>query len=173
MRPAAVALGVLAAVVGGQVAYSQAFTSGFGAPVTTADIANAVAAATPAPCTAPLPDTLTGSAGTGAPCMSRPDATRPTQVQPVAVSTAADGSFTANWPTAFSSTPTIATADALGGVPPYICAITTKTATSVSGKCYQVVANTLPTTATALLGLVVSPIANPGAGLTVMIVGRL
>ena len=134
---------------------------------------SAIAAASPASCAAPLPDTFSGSAGVGAPCMTRPDATRPTQVQPATTTTAADGSWSANWPATFGTAPSVATATILGGTPPYICSVISKTATTVSGKCYGVVSTTLPTLGTALLGLAVSPIANPGAGLTVMVVGRL
>lgn len=136
-------------------------------------LTSAITAATPGPCSAPLPDTFAGSTGVGTPCMSRPDATRPTQVQPATATTAADGSWSATWPTTFGAVPMVATATILGGVPPYICSVISKTATTVTGKCYGVVSTTLPTLGTALLGLAVSPIANPGAGLTVMVVGRL
>lgn len=142
-------------------------------PDVSGQINAAIAAATPPACGVPLPDTLTGSAGVANTCMPRSDATRPTVVQALSATTVADGTFTANWAVAFSATPTIATADALGGTPPYICSVTAKTATTVTGKCFQIVATTLPSTVTAIQGLVVSPIANPGAGLTVMIVGRL
>jgi hypothetical protein len=37
----------------------------------------------------------------------------------------------------------------------------------------QLVASTLPTTVTAVLGLTVSPIANAAGGLTVRVAGRL
>lgn len=143
----------------------------------TTDVTSAIASATPPPCSAPLPDTLLGSAGSQPTCMTRPDATRPTLIQATSVVTASDGTFVGTWPTPFAYTPTGRIADievAAANAAPYKCSFISSsvTATGFSGKCWQIVATTLPTTATALLGLTVSPIQNAAAGLTVRVTGR-
>jgi hypothetical protein len=143
-----------------------------------ADLSNAIAAATPGDCPAPMGDALVASAGTQPRCMPRPDAVRATQVQRTSVVTAADGSFSGTWPVAFPSAPGWYQADIdIAGVStaPYKCSFVagTVTATSFTGKCTQLVSTTLPATVTALLGLTVSPIQNASSGLTVRIAGRL
>ncbi len=142
---------------------------------TTTAVNSAIVAATPPPCAAPLADTLTGSAGIGAPCMARPDATRPTQVQRLTVVTGNDGTFSGSW--SFVTTPVTywATADVVNGSSaPTVCNFftSTVTATAFSGKCWQVVPTTLPSTLTAIGGLTVSPVTNVAGGITVRVTGR-
>jgi hypothetical protein len=147
------------------------------AAATPAQVSSAVAAATPADCPAPLSDALVATAGSATRCMPKQDAQRATQVQSTTVTTASDGSFTGMWPVAFASTPTGRVADieiSAGATTPYKCSFNAGgvTATGFNGKCWQLVATTLPTTATALLGLTVSPITNAAANLTVRVIGR-
>lgn len=163
-------IAVTAGVAQAQVSYPSA-------SVTPNDVQTAITAATPSPCPAPLSDALIASAGTQPTCMARPDAVRATLVQATSVVTASDGTFTGNWPTPFASAPTGRIADietTTTNSAPYKCSFvaSTVTATGFTGKCWQIVATTLPTTATALLGLTVSPIQNAAAGLTVRVTGR-
>lgn len=138
----------------------------------------AIANATPPDCPAPLSDALVASAGTQPKCMPRPDAQRATQVQSTTAITNSDGTFSGTWPVPFANAPTGRLAEVevtSATAAPYKCAFITGgvTATGYSGKCWQIVATTLPTTLAALGGLVVSPIQNAAAGLTVRITGRL
>lgn len=142
-----------------------------------ADVQAAVASAMPPVCPVLLPDTLTGSVGTQPQCTLRQDATRPTVIQATTVITASDGSFSGTWPTPFASTPVFRSAQVeitSAQQPPIDCSFIagTVTATGFTGKCAQLTSTTLPTVATSLLGLVVSPIVNAAGGQTVRIVGR-
>lgn len=135
--------------------------------------AQAAQAAVPSPCnTVPMQDTLTGTVGAGTPCTTRPDATRPTVIQAKTTTTAADATYSVTFDAPFASTPIYADARVYGATQPYLCTVTTLTATGASGKCFQLVATTLPTVATSLLGLVVSPFASAAAGLSVRVVAR-
>lgn len=147
-------------------------------PVDAANVATkadvrAVESAMPAPCdTVPLRDTLTGTIGTGSPCTTRPDATRPTVIQAKTTVTAADATYSVTFDAPFASTPIYADARVYGASQPYLCTVTTLTATGAAGKCFQLVATTLPVASTALLGLVISPIASAASGLSVRVVAR-
>ena len=135
----------------------------------------AITAATPTPCAAPLGDTLTGTTGTGTPCMARPDATRPTQVNRSSAVTATDGSFTGFWrpdQTALPSSPMTVVAQANTVSDPYNCQVGAWTTTSFTGKCWKLTASTLPATAVALPGFIVSPFTPSASGVPVSIVGR-
>jgi hypothetical protein len=161
------------AALGGAVAYAQISNPTVGA--TLDDVNAAIVAAIPSDCPAPLSDALVATAGSQARCMPRPDAQRATLVQSLDVTTAADGTFTGSWPAAFATAPKGYIADIpVSGTSsaPYKCSFITVTATGFSGKCYQIVATTLPTTATALLGLTISPLQNAAAGLSVRVIGR-
>lgn len=142
-----------------------------------ADVSAAVSAATPPDCTAPLSDALTATAGVQPRCMPRPDAQRATLVQATTVTTAADGTFSGNWPAPFLTAPTGRSAtielSSTAGAP-FTCGFIAGSVTnsSFAGRCFQIVATTLPTTLTALQGLAVSPLANAAGGLTVRVVGR-
>lgn len=163
-----VALLVLAGVVA-QQAYGQVAYPPTVAPI---DVQAAIAAATPDTCGVPPSDTLTGSAGTGPRCMPRNDASRPTVIQAKTVTTGSDARYTVTFDAPFASVPIYADARVYGATSPYLCTVETLTATTASGKCFQLVATTLPVTATALLGLVVSPIQAAGANLSVRVVAR-
>lgn len=163
-----------ACLTAGVAAQAQLTNPGSVDPVA---LANAISAMTPAPCPVPSADTLNGSAGTSPVCMTRPDASRPTQVQRLTVTTAADGTFSGTWPAAFTAAPVtywaVADVNSVTSAP-YHCSFVagTVTATAFSGKCWQIVATTLPTTVAALSGLVVSPLQNAAAGVTVRVSGR-
>lgn len=161
---------LLAVAIGAgvQLRAQEVSTSG----ATQADIDAAVLAATPSDCAAPLPDTLTGSAGTASRCMPRADATRPTVIQAKDTTTATDATWAVTYDRALPAPPTYVDARIYGATTPYLCTVQTLTATSASGKCYQLVATTLPTLTTSLLGLVVSPFQAAGAGLSVRVVIR-
>jgi hypothetical protein len=99
------------------------------------------------------------------------------QVQRINVVTDTAGNFAGNWPQAFASVPGWYQADVdipNSSASPYKCSFYTGTVTTTafSGKCSQIVATTLPTVATSLLGLTVSPLANAASGLTVRVIGR-
>jgi hypothetical protein len=109
--------------------------------------------------------------------MPRQDAQRATVIQAVPVTTDSSGNFTGTWPAPFNGPPTgrsatIDLASASGA--PYTCSFIAGTVTAIgfSGRCFQIVATTLPTTLTALQGLAVSPLANAAGGLTVRVTGR-
>lgn len=130
-------------------------------------------AAVPAPCnTIPMQDTLTGSVGAGTPCTTRPDATRPTVIQAKTTTTAADATYSVTFDQPFTTTPIYVDARVTGQAQPYLCTVTTWSTTGASGKCFQLVATTLPVVSTSLLGLVVSPFVNAAAGLNVRVVAR-
>jgi len=135
--------------------------------------AQAAQAAVPAPCnTVPMQDTLTGTVGAGTPCTTRPDATRPTVIQAKTTTTAADATYSVTFDAPFSTTPIYVDARVTGVNQPYLCTVATWSATGASGKCFQLVATTLPTVSTSLLGLAISPFANAAAGLNVRVVAR-
>lgn len=162
------------ALIAGVAAQAQLTNPGSVDPVA---LANAISAATPAPCPVPSPDTLNGSTGTLPTCMTRADATRPTLVQSNTAVTAGDGTFAGTWPTPFNAAPVGRFAEVevtSASAAPYKCAFIagSVTATGYAGKCWQIVATTLPTTVAALSGLVVSPVQNAAAGLTVRVTGR-
>lgn len=144
------------------------------APVSVIDrlVSDAVIAAAPPACPIPAKDTLTGSAGVLEKCMPRADASRPTVIQAKTTTTATDSTYTIAWDVPFASTPIYADARVYGSDQPYLCTVTTVSATGASGRCYQLVATTLPTVATALIGLTVSPFASAASGLSVRVVGR-
>lgn len=135
--------------------------------------AQAAQAAVPGPCnTVPMQDTLTGSVGAGTPCTTRPDATRPTVIQAKTATTAADATYSVTFDQPFATAPIYVDARVTGQAQPYLCTVTTWSATGASGKCFQLVATTLPVVSTSLLGLVVSPFVNAAAGLNVRVVAR-
>lgn len=140
----------------------------------TTDVQAAITAATPAPCATPAADTLNGTAGVGLPCMSRPDATRPTAVQAGNVVTASDGTWAITFARPFSSALPYVHAEVVtpGAALPYDCNVTTRSATGATGKCFQSTTTTLPGTLLALSGLVVSPFSNTTSGLSVMVIAR-
>lgn len=140
--------------------------------VTPSSVQEAITAATPDTCTMPQPDTLTGSAGSGPRCMPRVDNTRPTVIQAKTGLTAADATWSVTFDRAFDTVPIYVDARIYGNSQPYLCTVQTTTTTGASGKCFQLVATTLPATALALLGLVVSPFQAAGAGLSVRVVAR-
>lgn len=140
--------------------------------VTPADL-SAVAAAIPPACgTVPSSDTSTGSLGTGTACVRAPNASAKTNVMPATAVTAADGSFSGSWPSAFASAPTIAFAGIKSTSEPYLCQVGTFTPTTFSGKCWRLVQMTLPGVLTGLTNLVLVPFGNPPTGSTVMVSGR-
>lgn len=156
----------------------KADTSALSGLVTQSAVDASIAASTPSDCPAPKQDALLASPGVLSRCMPRQDAVRATVIQATTAVTAADGTFAGSWPTPFTAAPTgrgaavdVATS---GAAAPYTCSFVagSVTATSFSGKCWQIVATTLPTTLTAVVGLTVSPLANAAAGLTVRVTGR-
>ena len=123
-----------------------------------ADLA-AVAAIVPAPCgTVPSADTLNGTVGTGT-CYTRPSDTRPTVVQAAIVATDATGAWIVTWAKPFTSAAPYINPQAIntGGTQPYICNVSSSTASMATGKCWQTITSTLPSVATSLLGLAVNP----------------
>lgn len=90
----------------------------------------------------------------------------------MSVPTASDATWSVTFDTAFASTPIYADARVYGSTTPYICTVSSLSATAASGKCFQLVTTTLPTLATSLLGLVVSPFVTAGSGLSVRVVAR-
>lgn len=164
MRALIALLGFIATPALAQVTYPPS--------VTPDALQAAIAAASPAGCPIPLPDTLTGSAGGSALCMARADATRPTVIQAKDTATAADASWSISWDRAFSAPPTWTDARIYGAADPYLCTITTSTTTGANGKCYKLVATTLPSVLTAVAGTVVSPITAAGGGLSVRVAAR-
>lgn len=86
--------------------------------------------------------------------------------------TLADGSFSGTWPMTLTVAPSRAHAWIESAATPYLCQIATRTTTGYTGKCWQLISTSLPLLATSLLGLVVSPVANPAAGLTVNVLAR-
>lgn len=169
---------VLGGFAGGAIgSHAQAIYGSLDNSVTQSDLNAAIVSATPPDCPAPASDALVATPGVQPKCMPRPDAQRATQVQSLMVVTAADGTFGGNWPVPFATTPTGRVADieiAAGATAPYKCSFYANavTATTFSGKCRQILATTLPTATTALLGLVVNPVQNAAAGLTVRVIGR-
>jgi hypothetical protein len=112
------------------------------------------------------PDDLSAAAATNLTLMQG-------QIQAATTNTLSDGTFSGTWAIPFSAPPTGYLADIpSSGNTPYKCTVSAVTATTFSGKCWQLVATTLPTVATALLGLTVSPISNATSGLPVRVVGR-
>jgi len=152
-----------------QVSYPPVDTSTLATP---ADVQSAIAASAPDTCPVPMPDTLTGSAGVNNRCMPRMDASRPTVIQAKTTLTDVSASWSVTFDAPFASVPVYADARVYGVSQPYLCTVTTLTATGASGKCFQLVATTLPVAATALLGLVVSPFQAAGSGLSVRVVAR-
>lgn len=95
------------------------------------------------------------------------------QVQAATALTQSDGTFSGAWPTPFPQQPT----SYVAGIPstsntPLICSIQYADMNGFTGKCWQLSATTLPSTTTALLGLVVSPVTNAASGQTVRIFGK-
>lgn len=142
----AVSLGVAwqtPAIMRAQTSYPPVDTSQLVRP---ADVTAAITAATPAPCSTPLPDTLTGSAGVAPTCMTRPDGTRPTAIQRANVVTMdASGSWAVTFGRPFTSTSPIVQAEAIqagGATLPYQCGVTTRTATTASGTCWAATSQT-------------------------------
>lgn len=138
-----------------------------------------VQAQIPQTCTQPpAAEALVATLGTGTPCTQRVDAAPSTVVPPAVATTASDGSFSGNWVDAnsnaitLSSAPTRGIATIYGSTIPYHCQIATMTTTGFTGKCWAIVAVTLPSLATSLLGYVVSPFQNAAAGLTVNVFAR-
>lgn len=173
MMPRTIALALLAAVVGtqayGQVSYPPVDTASLTTPT---QLQAAITAATPDTCGIPMSDTLLGSAGIASRCMPRSDATRATVIQAKTTITGSDARYAISFDAAFPNVPIYADARVYGNAQPYLCTVETLTTTGASGKCYQLVATTLPTAATSLLGLVVSPFQAAGAGLSVRVVAR-
>ena len=143
-----------------------------GAGVSTAQVQNAIDAATPDTCGTPLPDNFIGSPGVGNRCMPRIDMVRPSRDRTTFVTTGADGTFSGTWPVAFATDPSYADAKINSSDKPFVCQISTQTAVGFTGRCFAIASTTLPGTILALGGLVVSPITNPTAGLTVRVFGR-
>lgn len=169
---------LMAAPVCGQALYQPpAAIPDLSGYATASSVTSAIAAASPPACGILSADTLNGNAGTGAMCTPRVDSSRPTVVQALTVTTTSTGDFSGTWPTPFAFAPTgrFAVVDvASGSTAPYFCSFNSGsvTATTFAGHCWQIVASTLPTTSLALLGLVVSPLSNAAAGLTVRVTGR-
>ena len=156
-----------------QSARDAATQAGLNAASASAAAASA-SAAIPAPCpTAPIPDSYSATPGTGTPCTTRPDATRQTVVQSARGTTATDGTFTIAWPSQslFATMPTYAHAEILSASAPYQCDVGSVSTTTITGKCFMLVSSSLPTLATSLLGLVITPYGS-ASSLTVMVVGR-
>jgi hypothetical protein len=105
-------------------------------------------------------------------CTPPIDNARVTQIQATNVVTDANGNFVATWPTPFGSEPTTVLAAVYGQTTPFLCGVITKTATGATGRCYALATMTLPSTATAMLNLVLSPFQNAAANLTVTVTGR-
>lgn len=120
----------------------------------------------------PAQDTLSGSAGSSTPCTHRADATAQTVIQAKNVTTAADSTWSATFDVPFATVPIYADARIYGQSQPYLCTVTVVTTTGASGRCYQLVATTLPVVATSLLGLVLSPVSNAAGGMSVRVVAR-
>jgi len=134
--------------------------------------AQAQAAIPPVCATPPQQDTLTGSAGVGAMCTPRLDNSRATVIQAKTTTTLTDATWSVTFDAPFASTPIYADARVYGTTNPYLCTVTSLTTTSAGGKCYQLVATTLPTLTTSLAGLVISPFASAASGLSVRVVAR-
>lgn len=127
----------------------------------------------PQPCgTVPSPDTLNGTVGSGG-CFTRPTDTRPTVVQAATVTTNGSGVFTVTWAKTFATTNPFINAQPINpsGSQPYICNITSSTATAVTGQCWQTLTMTLPSIALSLLGLVLNP-TGVAASISVRVAGR-
>jgi hypothetical protein len=136
------------------------------------NVADAIVQSTPGTCPMPERDTLSGSAGVGDRCMPRSDNSRPSVIQAKTTITAADSSYSVTFDVPFPSTPIYADARVYGVDQPYICTVKTLTTTGATGRCFQLVATTLPTLTTSLLGLVVSPVASAAGNLSVRVVAR-
>jgi len=161
--------GLLAVTAGVTVAQAQVT---YPPTVTASDVTAAITAATPNPCSTPLPDTYTGSAGSASPCMPRQDATRPTQVQSGTTATDSTGNFSGTFAVPFGSAPSYVHAEINSLTNPFICQIGSATATGYTGRCFAVASTTLPGTLLALSGLVVSPITPTTAGQVVKVIAR-
>jgi hypothetical protein len=137
---------------------------GLNALVTAADIP-------PVCATAPAMDTLIGAVGVGSPCVHRQDASSPTVIQAKDTITASDATYAVTFDRPFTTSPVYADARIYGQSQPYLCTVTATT-TGATGKCFQLVATTLPLTATALLGLAISPFQAAAGSLPVRVVAR-
>lgn len=144
-------------------------TTDLSAYATTASVNATVAAATPAPCSVPLADTLTGSAGTQPVCMTRPDANRPTAVQSSTAAADAAGNISVTFArTMASSSPSInlVPQNSAGGLP-IVCNWLTRSSTGFTAGCWQSQTTTLGGTLTAVVGTVVSPFKAGASGVAV------
>lgn len=123
----------------------------------------------PLPCSTTLPaDTLNGAVGSGAPCAPRVDSARPTVVQAANTTTDASGNFTITWAKSFVSAspiiiPVLVNSTATN---PGACNVTTRSATTVTGKCWMSGSVTV-----SILGAVVN-VFNPITSAPVMVIGR-
>lgn len=127
----------------------------------------------PKPCgTTPSADTLMGSSGS-ANCYQRGDAARPTVVQAANTTTNAAGVWLVTWSKPFAGASPYLQAQPINAADPqpFVCNVTSSTTTTATGRCWKTVQMTLPTIATALLGLVLNPTASTGA-IPVRVVGR-
>lgn len=115
----------------------------------------------------PPTDTLTGAVGASTAYM-RADAPRPTISQRTTITTDASGNWTVTWAKAFNSSTPAVLAIPLNSAAaaPVICNITTRNATTATGKCWQNV-----TQSVALISLTVSltPVAYTAS--SVMVIG--
>lgn len=122
--------------------------------------------------TPPLQDTLTATAGSAPQCTPRPDNTRATVIQAKITTTLSDATWSVVFDMPFATTPIYVDARVYGMTQPYLCTVQAVTTTGANGKCYQLIATTLPGVLTALQGLVVSPFASAAAGLSIRVVAR-
>lgn len=164
MTAGALILAALQTMAGGTIDTSQLATK--------ADLQTVLNGVMPPVCSAIMPpDSAAGSVGTDIACTPRQDSTRPTVIKAKDTITDATGGYSIAWDQPFSAVPTYADAKVSGSSQPYVCTVSA-TATMVSGRCFQLVTTQLPTLATALPGLLISPFVNAAAGMSVRVVAR-
>jgi hypothetical protein len=172
VQPAPPDLSVLQAAVAAAQADAATALSKANAAAQPADVSAAITAATPTPCPVPPVDTLNGSAGSLPTCMTRQDTTRPAAVQAKVTTTATDAGWAVTFDRAFPSPPSYVDARVYGQAQPYLCTVINISATGADGKCYQLVATTLPSVITAAAGTVVSPFQAAGGGISVRVAAK-
>lgn len=168
MRYIALLLALVSAPLAAQVSYPP-----IDANTIAQQAVSAAQAVVPPTCTQPpAPDAMVATVGTGNPCTPRADAARATQIPPATAVTTGDGTFSGNWSVTLTAAPTRRIATIYGTGVPYHCQLASMSVTGFTGKCWALVATTLPSVPTALLSLVVSPVANTASGLTVNVFAR-
>jgi hypothetical protein len=106
-------------------------------------------------------------------CRAFADSFSPVPVQAANTTTAADGTYSVTWASAFSTPQPFAHAHYIGapGSQPVTCQTTTSTATVTTGKCYAGQA-TLLSLSIVTTGLTLAPFVAAAGGITVQVLGR-